>query len=391
MMGLEDTGDIPFHIVYLHGLIRDERGDKMSKMRGNVLSPIDAIDEYGTDALRFAVTTGTSPGNDINLGRHRLEAGRNFANKLWNAARFVLRSLEAEPIKGGAWTRLTAERPELIEDRWILSRLNGLVLNVDKLMSDYQFGEAERQIHDFFWGEFCDWYIEIAKVRLSQQASSPLPVLTFVLETMLRLLHPFMPFITEELWQGLKQRLPEGSLDSASITIAPYPIADGKAIDPEAEQVMDSVIEIIRSIRNARAEHKVAAAKWIETQVYADNLVSAIASQSGVIEILARARPLAVLSREQRQAKGEKALVLVLKEAEVVLPWAGMVDLAAEKQRLEREISTNQKEIARLEQRLRDIAFTSKAPAAVVEKERSKLQACEDKLLRLRQELSQLS
>ncbi len=391
MMGLEDTGDIPFHTVYLHGLIRDERGDKMSKMRGNVLSPIDAIDEYGTDALRFAVTTGTSPGNDINLGRHRLEAGRNFANKLWNAARFVLRSLEAEPIKDGAWARLTAERPEPVEDRWILSRLNGLVLNVDKLMSDFQFGEAERQIHDFFWGEFCDWYIEIAKVRLSQQASSPLPILTFVLETMLRLLHPFMPFITEELWQGLKQRLPEGSLDSASITIAPYPIADGKAIDPEAEQVMDSVIEIIRSIRNARAEHKVAAAKWIEAQVYADNLVSAIASQSGVIEILARAWPLAVLSREQRQAKGEKALVLVLKEAEVVLPWAGMVDLAAEKQRLEREISTNQKEIARLEQRLRDTAFTSKAPAAVVEKERSKLQACEDKLLRLRQELSQLS
>jgi len=391
MMGLEDTGDIPFHTVYLHGLIRDERGDKMSKMRGNVLSPIDAIDEYGTDALRFAVTTGTSPGNDINLGRHRLEAGRNFANKLWNAARFVLRSLEAEPIKDGAWARLTAERLELIEDRWILSRLNGLVLNVDKLMSDFQFGEAERQIHDFFWGEFCDWYIEIAKVRLSQQASSPLPVLAFVLETMLRLLHPFMPFITEELWQDLKQRLPEGSLDSASITIAPYPIADGKAIDPEAEQVMDSVIEIIRSIRNARAEHKVAAAKWIEAQVYADNLVSAIASQSGVIEILARARPLAVLSREQRQAKGEKALVLVLKEAEVVLPWAGMVDLAAEKQRLETEISTNQKEIARLEQRLKDTAFLSRAPAAVVEKERSKLQACEDKLLRLRQELSQLS
>jgi len=390
MMGLEDTGDIPFHTVYLHGLVRDERGDKMSKMRGNVLSPIDAIDEYGTDALRFAVTTGTSPGNDVNLGRYRLEAGRNFANKLWNAARFVLRSLEAEPIKGGAWVRLTAERPELIEDRWILSRLNRLILNVDKLMSDFQFGEAERQTHDFFWGEFCDWYIEIAKVRLSQQASSPLPVLAFVLETMLRLLHPFMPFITEELWQGLKQRLPEGSLDSASITIVPYPIADEKAIDPEAEQVMDSVIEIIRSIRNARAEHKVAAAKWIEAQVYADNLVSAIALQSGVIEILARAQPLAVLSREHRQAKGEKALVLVLKEAEVVLPWAGMVDLVAEKQRLEREISTNQKEIARLEQRLKDAAFVSKAPAAVVGKERSKLQACEDKLLRLRQELAQL-
>ena len=165
-----------------------------------------------------------------------------------------------------------------------------------------------------------------------------------------------MPFITEELWQGLKQRLPEGSLDSTSIMIAPYPVADEKAIDPEAEQVMDSVIEIIRCVRNARAEHKVAAGKWIEARVYADNLRPAIASQSQTIETLAKARPLAVLSRDQRQAKGEKALVLVLKEAEVVLPWAGMVDLVAERQRLEKEISASQGEITRLGQRLKDTA-----------------------------------
>ena len=389
MMGLEDTGDIPFDSVYLHGLIRDEKGDKMSKMRGNVLSPTDAIGEYGTDALRFAVTTGTSPGNDINLGRHRLEAGRNFANKLWNSARFVFGSLEVEPIEGGPLAELIAERSVATEDRWILSRLNRLVLEVDRLMSDYQFGEAERQIHDFFWGEFCDWYIEMAKIRLSQPTSSPLPVLAVVLETTLRLLHPFMPFITEELWQGLKQRLPEGSLDSTSIMIAPYPVADEKAIDPEAEQVMDSVIEIIRCIRNARAEHKVAAGKWIEARVYADNLRLAIASQSQAIETLAKARPLAVLSRDQRQARGEKALVLVLKEAEVVLPWAGMVDLVAERQRLEREIGAGEKETARLEERLKDGAFLSKAPAEVVDKERGKLQACKDKFKRLRQELAQ--
>ncbi len=391
MMGLEDTGDIPFHTVYLHGLIRDEKGEKMSKMRGNVLNPTDVIEEYGTDALRFAVTTGTSPGNDINIGPHRLEAGRNFANKMWNAARFVFQSLEAKPIESGALAQLAVKRPGPVEDRWILSRLNHLVSNVDGLMSNFQFGEAERQIHDFFWGEFCDWYIEIAKIRLSRSDSSPLSVLAFVLETTLRLLHPFMPFITEELWQSLKQRLPEGSLDSASIIIAPYPVADKKFINPEAELAMESVIEIIRSIRNARAEHKVAASKWIEARVYADKLQTAISSQSEAIETLAKARPLAVLGRNQRRAKDEKALVLVLEEAEVVLPWAGMVDLAAERQRLEGEISTVEKEIDRLEQRLKDAAFVAKAPAAVVDKERGKLQGFKDKLLRLKQELAQLS
>jgi valyl-tRNA synthetase len=390
MMGLEDTGDIPFHTVYLHGLIRDEKGEKMSKMRGNVLNPTDAIEEYGTDALRFAVTTGTSPGNDINLGPHRLEAGRNFANKLWNAARFVFQSLEANPIERGALAKLATKRPEPIEDRWILSRLNRLVLTADELMSNFQFGEAERQVHDFFWGDFCDWYIEIAKIRLSRSDYSPLPVLAFVLDTTLRLLHPFMPFITEELWQSLKQRLPGDSLDSDSIIIALYPVANKNFIDTETEPAMEAVIEIVRSIRNARAEHKVAAGKWIEARVYADKLRVAIASQSEAIETLAKARPLAILDRNQRRAKDEKALALVLKEAEVVLPWAGMVDIVAEQRRLGEEISTVEKEISRLERRLKDAAFMSKAPAAVVDKEKGKLQGYKDKLLRLKQELAQL-
>jgi valyl-tRNA synthetase len=391
MMGLEDMGDIPFHTVYLHGLIRDEKGEKMSKMKGNVLNPNDAIDEYGTDAVRFAVTTGTSPGNDINLGPHRLEAGRNFANKMWNAARFVIQNLEATPIESDALAKLVTKHSKSIEDRWILSRLNRLSSSVDEFMSGFQFGEAERQIHDFFWSEFCDWYIEIAKIRLSRSDSSPLPILAFVLETILCLLHPFMPFITEELWQNLKQRLPEGSLDSASIIIAPYPVANKKLLDIEAETVMESVIEIIRSVRNARAEHKVAAGKWIEVNVYSDRLQNDIAAKSDAIETLAKARPLAVLSRSKRPSKEEKALVLVLKEAEVVLPLAGMVDVVAERQRLEGKIGTLEKEINRLDQRLKDTAFVSKAPAEVVEKEKGKLQSYKDKLLRLKQELAQLS
>ncbi len=303
MMGLEDTGDIPFHTVYLHGLIRDEKGDKMSKMRGNVLNPNVAIDEYGADALRFAITTGTSPGNDINLGPSRLEAGRNFANKMWNASRFVLQSLETTIDKdidkaalfakvGGEdflqyLASLLAQHLELVEDQWILSRLNRLISSVDESMSNFQFGEAERQIHDFFWGEFCDWYIEMAKLRLSRSDVTPLPVLAFVLETALRLLHPFMPFITEELWQSLRERLRVGRVDSASLIIASYPIADKKFLDPEAERVMGSVIEVVRSIRNARAEHKVAAGKWIEARIYADELRADIALQSENMEILA--------------------------------------------------------------------------------------------------------
>ncbi len=390
MMGLEDTGDIPFHTVYLHGLVRDEKGEKMSKMRKNVLSPINAIDEYGTDALRFAVTTGTSPGNDVNLGLHKLEAGRNFANKIWNAARFVLQSLESNPLENKTSAQSAMKHTQAVEDRWILSRLNRLIIDIDELMADYQFGEAERQIHDFFWGEFCDWYVEIAKLSLAQPNSSALAVSAFVLETTLRLLHPFMPFITEELWQSLKQRLPEGSLEYSSIIIAPYPVGNKKAIDPGAERIMDSIIEIIRAIRNVRAEHKVEASKWIEAHVYANELTSAIASQSQAIESLARVKPLSIMERQKRQTKGEKALVIVLKESEVVLPWAGMVDIAAEKQRLNKEISINQREIERLEHRLKDAAFISKAPEAVVEKERNRLLSYKDKLQRLEQELAQL-
>jgi len=406
MMGLEDTGKIPFRVVYLHGLIRDEKGEKMSKMRGNVLNPTELIEQYGTDALRFALTVGTAPGNDVNLGKDRLEAGRNFANKLWNAARFVFSSLDADREKASRAFMELAQLARLknvdicralamaagtshVEDRWIVSRLHSLILDVDELLTDYQFGEAERRIHDFFWGEFCDWYIEISKIRLSHPNSSPLPFLAIVLETTLRLLHPFMPFITEELWQGLKKRLPEGLLTAPSIMVARYPTVYRRAIDPHAERVMAAVIEIIRSIRNARAEHKVEAGKWIEAHIYTDELKPAIASQCAAIETLARARPVIVLSREERQREKDRGLVMVLKEAEVVLPWEGMVDVAAERQRLEKEMAVVRNEIVRLEGRLKDEAFLSKAPVAVVEKERQKLQSHRDRLARLEQELEQ--
>jgi len=384
MMGLEDTGNIPFCTVYLHGLIRDEKGEKMSKIKGNVLNPIETLEKYGTDALRFALSTGTSPGNDIKLAPSRLEAGRNFANKLWNATRFILRSIEPER------TDVKIQRGQLpIEDRWILSRLSRTVSSVVSLMDDFQFGEAQRQIHDFLWGEFCDWYIEFAKIRLypDREAVSPVPVLAYVLETSLRLLHPYMPFITEELWQNLRKHLPSDWQRIESIMVAAYPEADAESVDPEAERVMESIIEIIHSIRNARAEYKVASAKWIEAHIYADELTSAIAPYSQAIQTLARVKPVTFLGSRQEGTPRENAMVLVLKETEVIIPMEGMVDVEAERKRLQKEIERSQAEVGRLEARLKDESFMTRAPAAVIDKEQNKLGLINDNLARLKQQL----
>jgi valyl-tRNA synthetase len=387
MLGLEDTGEIPFHTVYLHGLIRDESGEKMSKLRGNVINPSEAISKYGVDALRFALTTGTTPGNDINLGKGKLESSRNFVNKLWNATRFILQSLDTEKLEAQA----VELQPHMIEDQWINSQLNRLIKSATELMENFQFGEAEQQIYDFIWSKFCDWYIEIAKIRFhSQSTPSPLPFLANTLEKSLRLLHPFMPFITEELWQSLKQRLPTKYQMPASIMIAPYPFADDKAFAPGAERVMDSVIEIVRSIRNVRAQYKVKPDKLIEARVYTGELLSSLSAEAGMIETLAKVRPLTILGRQKRESTKDKDLVLVLKEAEVVVPLAGMVDRLAEEQRLVKESEEIKERIVQLKARLGNKAFLSKAPAQVVEKEREKLALLEDKLKRLHQELSQL-
>jgi valyl-tRNA synthetase len=327
-----------------------------------------------------------------------LESSRNFVNKLWNATRFILQSMDAERLE--AWT--VQLQPHMIEDQWINSQLNRLIKSVTGLMGNFQFGEAEQQIYDFIWSEFCDWYIEIAKIRLrSQSTPSPLPFLVNTLEKSLRLLHPFMPFVTEELWQSLlpaqRGNLVPGSAcnDSmimpASIMIAPYPIVDDKAFAPEAERVMDSVIEVVRSIRNVRAQYKVKPNKWVEARVYAGELLSNLVGEASMIETLSKVRPLTILDRQRRESAKDKELVLVLKEAEVVVPLAGMVDRLAEEQRLAKESEEIKEKIAQLDARLKDNAFLSKAPAQIIEKERQKLAMLEDKLKRLQQELSQLN
>jgi len=385
MMGLENTGEIPFRTVYLHGLIRDEKGEKMSKTRGNVLDPLDFLERYGTDALRFALISGTSPGSDSKLTTTKFEAGRNFANKLWNATRFVLRS--AADYKGDISVKQDAL---MLEDRWILSRMNAVITTASRLLKDYQFGEAQRQIHDFLWGEYCDWYIELAKSRLNtaSDAPSPLPVLVNVLEKSLRLLHPFMPFITEEMWQNIKNSLPPGGQTADSIMITAYPKAYKKAKDVEAERAIDALVDIVRAIRNTRAEHNVEANHLIDAQVYAGELNSVIFPYAGAIQALAKAKAIFIDKKEQQQT--DNSLVLVLKESEVVIPMASMVDIDAEKQRLQKEIGEMQAEVNRLEKILSKDDFLKKAPPAVVGKEKTRLLSAQDSLGRLQEHLKKL-
>jgi len=386
VMGIEDTGEIPFRFVYLHGLIRDEKGEKMSKTRGNVVDPLETLEKYGTDALRFAITTGTSPGNDLKLSMTKMEAGRNFANKLWNATRFLVRSIE--PGKTSLTIKPKKQLP--LEDRWILSRLNRTIAEVARLMEEYQLGEAERTVHDFLWGEYCDWYIELAKVRLrASEEISPLPVLIHVLETSLRLLHPFMPFITEELWQNLRKRLPPDWQRTESIMIAAYPEADASTFDDEAERVMTSFIDIIRAIRNTRAEYKVAENRWVEAQIYAAaGLTAFIAPYTETIQTLAKAKPVTFLT--SRPEKKDNSVIMVLNDAEVAIPMASMIDREAESKRLQKEIEGSEAEIGRLKARLDDPDFLAKAPAAVVAKERQKLLTVGDRLKRLKEQMEKL-
>jgi len=385
MMGLYNMGEIPFSQVYLHGLIRDDKGRKMSKTVGNVVDPVQIIDRYGADALRYALATGTSPGNDMKLAPQKLESARNFANKLWNAARFVIGHLDCEKIGRPSLD----SRPSLpLEDRWIMSRLNRVTAEVDQAMTDFQLGEAGRQVHDFLWGEYCDWYLEMAKVRLAAGDRSPLPVLAHVLDMALRLLHPYMPFVTEAAWQSLSPHLAEPG--AAALIAAPYPSAERAWRDGEAEERAQGVIDVIRAVRNIRAEYGVEPARHVEAYVIADGARPSLEASQALIVALARVRPLHIVSRAG-DAPQEGVVTAVLKDSQVVLPMGGMFDLEAERQRLQKQITAAEAEVERLQDKLANREFLAKAPAAVVEREREKLAAAEARLEGLRQRLRELA
>ncbi|MSQ05843.1 MAG: valine--tRNA ligase [Dehalococcoidia bacterium] len=397
MMGLENTGEVPFRTVFLHGLIRDAAGAKMSKTRGNTMDPLALIDQYGTDALRFALTTGTAPGNDLRLGEGKLESARNFANKVWNASRFVIASLEGANNLGG-WHALAA--PQHREDRWILSRLDGAVAAVNRSLESFELGEAQQRLYDFIWSDFCDWYIEMAKLRLrSGVGPSPLPVLAHVLERTLRLLHPFMPFITEEVWQNLMTRLPtEGGLPE-SIMVAPYPQAQAGRQAPQAEGEMELVMEVVRAVRNTRAELHIPPPQFLEAVVETNGVHEAIQQEADVIRSLSRVDPLHIRAGGGGSPDRRRGITLVVKPLRqaqgrplvVRLPLEGVVDLAAEEKRLRQELEGCRKNLARVEALVGKADFRAKAKPEVVEREEERLRSLGEQQGRLEEILAQLA
>ena len=391
MMGIENTSEIPFDTVYLHGLVRDPEGIKMSKTKGNVLDPLDLIDLYGADALRFALTSGTTPGNDMRLNEKRMESSRNFANKLWSAARFVMMNLDGSGDTK-AWTWPPA--PVHLEDRWVLSRLGRVTAQVQRFMEEYQFGEAQRAIHDFLWGEYCDWYLEMSKVRLRQgdaAGESPLPVLAFVLERLLRLLHPFMPFVTEEIWQGLVRHLPPEEDRPSALMVAAYPESDSGMFDGDAEAGMGVVIEVVRAIRNVRAEFRIQPDQDFEAFVDAPELGHVVEAEAEAITTLARVRSLRVGARpEVDGADASEQVLVALTKGTVTIPLGGLVDVEQEKSRLSKERERIEANRGRLSARLRDDAFLAKAPEEVVERERERLEQIEERHARIGDILSRL-
>src|SRR6185503_10547741 len=271
MMGIFALDDVPFEHVYFHGTVRDDQGQRMSKSKGNGVDPEVLIDRYGSDAVRFKLVTAGGTGNDQRLEEARMEAARNFANKLWNASRFVLGNLQPGERVAALDPARRADMPA--EDRWILSRLERLTSNADRLMERFELGEAGREIEEFVWDEFCDWYVEIAKVRMrSGDEASPLPVLVHAMDTALRLLHPYMPYVTEEIWSGagdLRSYL--STPDSDLLIKAGYPEASDTWRDEDAEREMALVLDVVRAVRNLRRERNIDAGRWLELSIIGDS------------------------------------------------------------------------------------------------------------------------
>jgi valyl-tRNA synthetase len=394
MSGLEYTGQIPFHTVYLHGLIRDEQGRKMSKTTGNVIDPLEVMEELGTDALRFTLLVGSTPGNDMNLSLKKVEANRNFANKMWNATRFIISSLSQ--IKNPPST----EQPEwTLADSWIWSRLQTLVRDVERLFQNYQYGEAGRQIYEFFWNEFADWYLEIAKLQLNEnddRAYYTGETLVRVLDICLRLLHPFTPFVTEELWGHLRKAISNTPLANIStdwpeaLIVAPWP-------EPRPEEDWESektaqfrlVQDIVRAIRNLRSEKNVKPGKRIPAMLVSANAHEMLRTQAQSIASLGGLVSNATMIQESIDSKPEGHVALVVGPVEIYLPLTGLVNITEERSRLEKDLSDTESQIARLEKMLAG-PFSQRAPEAVVQKERERLASFLETAEKIRAQLSTL-
>ena len=372
--GCEHTGKTPFHTVLIHGLVRDDKGRKMSKSLGNGIDPLEMIEKYGCDALRMNMVMGNSPGNDMRFYVERCEAMRNFANKLWNASRYVLMNLKEDAVNA-----LPAVDKLTVADKWVLSKLNTLISEVTDNMERYELGVAIQKVYDFLWDTYCDWYIELTKARLysddETQKNTALQVLVYVLDQTLRLLHPFMPFITEEIWQSLPH-------DGDALIAAQWPVYSQEMAFPKEESLMESVMSAIRSIRNRRAEMNVPpsnkAALFVLTskpQVFTEG--------SDFIQRLAYADQVTVIDKEPENI--DKMVCCTTADAKLYIPMGQLVDVAKELERLDKELEKANKNLIVIEGKLSNENFTARAPEAVVNAEREKAEKARNLITQLMQ------
>ena len=373
--GVEHMGQVPFHTVLIHGLVRDAQGRKMSKSLGNGIDPLLVIDQYGADALRFTLATGNAPGNDMRFSDEKVKASRNFANKLWNAARFVLMYL------GNDYSYPGLPKDLAIEDKWILSKVNTLAKEVTDNLERFELGIAVAKLYDFIWDVFCDWYIEIAKIRLQsgEGADTAKAVLVYVLTDILKLLHPFMPFITEEIYQAIPH-------DTESIMISKWPEYDPTLSFADEEAQMEKIMDAIRAIRNRRAEMNIPPSK--KSKVYVETAFSDVfAVGSEFIKRLAYASDVEIAA-----AFGDlgNTVTIVTNDAKIYIPLGDLVDFEAEAKRLQKELATAEEKLAFINKKLDNPGFVNKAPEKVVQQNRDEAAKLTEKIANLRSSLENL-
>jgi valyl-tRNA synthetase len=392
MMGLHFMQEIPFRDVYIHALVRDAEGQKMSKSKGNVIDPLEMTEQFGTDAFRFTLIAFAAQGRDIKMSAERIEGYRNFANKIWNASRFVMMNLEGgfEPQ-----AMLNSGRATLA-DRWILSRLVSVGDEVRKALQQYEFNEAASSLYHFIWHEYCDWYLELAKPALYQQEDQELrkstqTTLVRVLEAALRMLHPLMPFLTEEIWQKLPEavrRATDGTVP-ASVSIAPYPLAQAELVNKEAERDMQAIMDLILAVRNIRGVMNIPPSVHLEVIVRPEDdfLGAHLLSNAEYVRSLARVKDMLV---ERNAAKPQAAATGVIRGAEIYVPLEGVIDLAEERSRLSKEIARTSQDIELFAKKLSNRSFVEKAPKAVVEKDTARLEELKTVRSKLEESLKML-
>jgi valyl-tRNA synthetase len=384
MMGLHFMDEVPFTDVYIHALVRDAQGQKMSKSKGNVIDPLTVIDQYGTDAFRFTLAAFAAQGRDIKLAEERIAGYRNFCNKVWNAARFTLMNLEGFDPDG-----ISLDTLELSQgDKWILHRLNETARSVDETLTGYRYNESAMALYQFTWSEFCDWYLELSKQDIyngtPERKQATQYVLWYTLENLLRLLHPFMPFITEEIWQVLP-----GTKTTPTIMQAPYPAVCDACSFPEDAAEMELVMAVIGGIRNIRGEMEVPPSKQIAVILSCANEESQRLMKHNENAIISMAR-VSDLAIGVAIEKPEDASIQVAGDVQIYVPLKGLVDVAAEEERLLKEIGKIDKEIEMFSKKLESPAFVDRAPAEIVAKERQKLADVKNKKLVLEESLDKI-